>query len=83
MRRSIVDVCQTFPGDARNDSRPRPEHDAPVPLAEHSALADPSTACTVRSIGVDAGGTSFALVGEGRDCFGSTVYSFIEEIYVF
>ncbi|VBB12049.1 hypothetical protein BSTAB16_2201 [Burkholderia stabilis] len=30
MRRSIVDVCQTLPGDARNDSRPRPEHDAPV-----------------------------------------------------
>ncbi|AOR68083.1 hypothetical protein BBJ41_11360 [Burkholderia stabilis] len=52
------------------------------PPAEHSALADLSAACTVRSIGVDAGGTSFALVGEGRDCFGSTVYSLIEEIYV-
>lgn len=53
------------------------------PPAEHSALADLSTACTVRSIGVDVDGTSFALVGEGRDCFGSTVYSLIEEIYVF
>ncbi|HDR9589042.1 TPA: hypothetical protein QDC22_007316 [Burkholderia stabilis] len=52
------------------------------PPAEHSALADLSTTCTVRSIGVDAGDTSFALVREGRDCFGGTVYSLIEEIYV-
>lgn len=49
------------------------------PPAEHSALADPSSACTVRSIGVDAGGTSFALVGKGRDCFDGTVYSLIED----
>ncbi|MBN3794239.1 hypothetical protein [Burkholderia sp. Ac-20392] len=47
-----------------------------------SALRDPSTACTVRSTGVDAGGTHFALMGEGRDCFGGTAYSLIEEIYV-
>ncbi|RXV72521.1 hypothetical protein D1006_09340 [Burkholderia stabilis] len=52
------------------------------PPAEHSALSDPSTACTVRSTGVDAGGTHFALMGEGRDCFGGTAYSLIEEIYV-
>ncbi|UXU88107.1 hypothetical protein [Burkholderia sp. S-53] len=54
----------------------------PFPPAEHSALSDPGTACTVRSTGVDAGGTRFALMDEGRDCFGCTACSFTEEIYV-
>ena len=52
------------------------------PPAEHSALSDPSTACAIRSTGVDTDGTRFALLGEGRDCFGGTAYSFIEEIYL-
>ncbi|AXF19306.1 hypothetical protein CUJ89_01450 [Burkholderia pyrrocinia] len=52
------------------------------PPAQHSALSDPSTACTVLSTGVDAGGTHFASMGEGRDCFGRTAYSLIEKIYV-
>jgi hypothetical protein len=52
------------------------------PPGDSSALRDPSTACAVRSTGVDSGGTHFALMGEGRDCFGGTAYSFIEEIYV-
>ena len=51
------------------------------PPAEHSAPSDPSTACAVRSTGVDTDGTRFALMGEGRDCFGGTAYSLIEEIY--
>ncbi|WP_175045552.1 hypothetical protein [Burkholderia lata] len=50
--------------------------------ADGSALRDPSTACTVRSTGVDAGGTHFALMGEGRDCFRGTAHSLIEEIHV-
>lgn len=50
--------------------------------ADGSALRDPSTACTVRSTDVDASGTHFALMGEGRDCFRSTTYSLIEEIHV-
>ncbi len=32
----------------------------------------------MQSIGVN---TSFALIEEGRDCFGGTAYSLIEEIY--
>ncbi len=52
------------------------------PPAGHSALSDPSTACAVRSTGVDTDDTRFALMGEGRDCFGGTAYSLIEEIYV-
>ncbi|MEK7892097.1 hypothetical protein AAB992_33865 [Burkholderia contaminans] len=43
-----------------------------------SALRDSSTACTVRSAGVDAGGTHFAFMGEGRDCFGRTAHSLEE-----
>lgn len=52
------------------------------PPGDGSALGDPSTACAVRSTGVNTGGTRFALMGEGRDCFGGTAYSLIEEIYV-
>ncbi|WP_175721925.1 hypothetical protein [Burkholderia anthina] len=52
------------------------------PPAEHSALSDPSTACAARSTGVDTDGMRFALRGEGRDCFGGTAHSLIEEIYV-
>jgi hypothetical protein len=52
------------------------------PPAKDSALSDPSTACAVRSTGIDASGARFALIGEGRDCFGGTAYSLIEEIYV-
>ncbi|WP_185646623.1 hypothetical protein [Burkholderia sp. Bp9143] len=32
--------------------------------------------------GVTADGTHFALMGEGRDCFGGTGYSLVEEIHV-
>jgi hypothetical protein len=46
-----------------------------------SVLRDPSTACTVRSAGVDAGGTHVAFMGEGRDCFGRTTNS-LEEVCV-
>ncbi|NIE60024.1 MULTISPECIES: hypothetical protein [unclassified Burkholderia] len=52
------------------------------PPGDGSALRDPSTACTVRSTGIDASDKHFALIGEGRDCFGGTAYSLIEEIYV-
>lgn len=52
------------------------------PPVEGSALDDSSTACAVRSIRIDASGARFALIGEGRDCFGGTAYSLIEEIYV-
>ncbi|WP_175687950.1 hypothetical protein [Burkholderia anthina] len=51
------------------------------PPSEHSA-SDPSTICAVRSTGVDTDGTRFALMGGGRDCFGGTAYSLVEEIYV-
>ncbi|AOJ36678.1 hypothetical protein WJ23_01590 [Burkholderia lata] len=51
------------------------------PPGDGSALRDPSTACTVRSTGIDASGKHFALMGEGGDCFGGTAYSLIEEIY--
>jgi len=51
------------------------------PPGDGTALGDPSTACTVRSTGIDASGKHFALMGEGRDCFGGTAYSLIEEIY--
>lgn len=50
------------------------------PPGDGSALRDPSTACVVRSTGIDAGGKHFALMGEGRNCFGGTAYSLIEEI---
>ncbi|MGN7985630.1 hypothetical protein [Burkholderia sp. 22313] len=49
--------------------------------SEHSALGDPSTACAVRSTGVNADGTQFALIGAGRNCFGGTAYALIEEIH--
>ncbi|WP_342703426.1 hypothetical protein OHZ10_01470 [Burkholderia arboris] len=51
------------------------------PPTNDSALSDSSTACAVRSIRIDASGARFALIGEGRDCFGGTAYSLIEEIY--
>lgn len=44
------------------------------------APRDPSTPCTARSAGVDAGGTHFAVMGERRGCFGCTACSLIEEI---
>ena len=52
------------------------------PPFEHSALSDPSTACAVRSTDVDTDGTRFALMGGGRDRFGGTAYSLVEEIYL-
>ncbi|MGC3026611.1 hypothetical protein ACPUER_15930 [Burkholderia sp. DN3021] len=52
------------------------------PPAEHFALGDRSTACTVRSTAVDAGGTHFTLPGEGRGCLGGIAYSLVEKIYV-
>ncbi|MGT0247495.1 hypothetical protein [Burkholderia pyrrocinia] len=52
------------------------------PPAEHFALGDRSTTCTVRSTTVDIGGTHFTLTGEGRGYLGGTVYSLAEEIYV-
>ncbi|WP_322088083.1 hypothetical protein [Burkholderia sp. BCC1999] len=48
------------------------------PPGKDSAPSDPNTECSVQSIGVN---TSFALIEEGRDCFGGTAYSLIEEIY--
>ncbi|WP_175241162.1 MULTISPECIES: hypothetical protein [Burkholderia cepacia complex] len=35
----------------------------------------------MRSTGIDASGKHFALMGEGRDCFGGTAYALIEENY--
>jgi len=36
----------------------------------------------VRSTSVDAGGTRFAPMGEGRDCLGGAADSLVEEIYM-
>lgn len=46
-----------------------------------TALDDASVACNVDSIGVSSDGTRFALMGEGRDCFGGTAQTAVEEIY--
>jgi len=43
--------------------------------SEHSASGDPSTARTVRSTGVNADGTQFALMGESRDCCGHRLFA--------
>lgn len=76
-------------GQGLNTTRRFPPGDSSALRTPHSALRDPSTeyrvpstACRVRSTRVDEGGTRFALMGEGLDCFGGTTYSLIEEIYV-
>ena len=82
MRRSVVNVRHSLPGNARADAGSRPEHDAPVSTgrAFRTGRSEYRVHCALT--GIDADGTHFALMGEGRDCFGGTAYSLIEEIYV-
>jgi len=48
--------------------------------SEYSALRDPGAACALRSTGVIADGTQFALMSTGGDCFGGAAHVPIKEI---
>ncbi|WP_148283796.1 hypothetical protein [Burkholderia cepacia] len=82
MRREFVAIDRSLPGAAALTREQGKSAIRRLAAVEHSALSDPGTACTVRSTGVNLDGAHFALMGEGRDCFGGTAYSLVEEIYV-
>ncbi|MBZ5794011.1 hypothetical protein K8353_28170 [Burkholderia contaminans] len=71
--------CPALPALTRDQGRNTTPRFSP---GDGSALSDPGTACAVRSTCVDAGGTPFAPMGEGRDCLGGAAYSLVEEIYM-
>jgi len=83
MRRELVDIGFSLPGDARVDPTPGQKHDPPIyppSSVRHWVIHAPHARCV--PTGVNADGTHFALMGEGRDRFGGTAHSLAEEIHV-
>lgn len=74
MRHPVFSIYCSPPGVGRANPRARPEH--AVPVFARRWLRTPRFEYRMHgAIGVDAGGTHFAFMGEGRDCFGRTANS--------